>query len=79
MADLSRIQDAAARSKQGRDQKHSEGAANEDRGMAVKHTGIRLPGFDLKDGKPVRSKRRKSVSQKIAERKNPKRKYKRGK
>lgn len=45
----------------------------------MKHTGIRLPGFDLKDGKPVRSKRRKSVSQKIAERKNPKRKYKRGK
>lgn len=44
----------------------------------MKHTGIRVPGFDLKDGKPVRSKRRKSVSQKIAERKKPKQKFKRG-
>lgn len=45
----------------------------------MKRKGIAIPGFTLKNGKPVRSKRRKSVSQKIAERKNPKRKYKRGK
>ena len=45
----------------------------------MKHTGTRIPGFTLKDGKPVRSGRRKSVSAKIAERKNPKQKFKRGK
>lgn len=45
----------------------------------MKQTGIRIPGFKLKDGKPVRSGRRKSASQKIAERKKPKQKWKRGK
>lgn len=45
----------------------------------MKQTGIRIPGFDLKDGKPVRSKRKKSASQHIAERKKPKQKWKRGK
>ncbi len=32
-------------------------------------------GWKMKDGKPVRSGKGKSVSQKIAERKNPKRKW----
>lgn len=45
----------------------------------MKRKGIAIPGFDLKDGKPVRSKRRKSASQHIAEKKRPKQKWKRGK
>ena len=45
----------------------------------MKRIGIRIPGFTLKDGKMVRSSRRKSASQKIAERKKPKQKFKRGK
>lgn len=46
----------------------------------MKRKGIAIPGFTLnKDGKPVRSKRKKSASQHIAERKKPKQKWKRGK
>jgi len=45
----------------------------------MKRKGIAIPGFTLKDGKPVRSKRKKSASQHIAERKKPKVKFKRGK
>lgn len=80
VADLSRIQDAPPRTKQGRDQKHRAVAANEDRGFrAMKHTGIRVSDIDIKDGKVVPKRKYRSVSQKIAERKKPKRKYKRGK
>lgn len=36
---------------------------------------IHLKGFKIKNGKPVKSTKGKSVSQKIAERKKPKRKW----
>lgn len=45
----------------------------------MKHTGIRVSDIDIKDGKVVPKRKYRSVSQKIAERKKPKRKYKRGK
>lgn len=45
----------------------------------MKHTGIKVSDIDVKDGKVVRKKRYRSVSQKIAERKNPKKRFKRGK
>lgn len=45
----------------------------------MKHTGIRVPDIDIKDGKVVRKRKYRSVSQKIAEGKKPKQKYKRGK
>ncbi len=48
-------------------------------GQSMKHTGIRISDIDVKDGKVVPKKKYRSVSQKIADRKNPKRKYKRGK
>lgn len=45
----------------------------------MKQTGIKVSDIDIKDGKVVPKKRYRSASQKIAERKNPKPKYKRGK
>lgn len=36
----------------------------------MKHTGIRVANIDIKDGKVVRKKKYRSVSQKIAERKS---------
>lgn len=47
--------------------------------MAVKHTGIKVSDIDIKDGKVVPKRKYRSVSQKIADRKNPKAKFKRGK
>lgn len=48
-------------------------------GQSMKLKGIKVSDIDIKDGKVVPKKKYRSVSQKIAERKNPKRKYKRGK
>lgn len=45
----------------------------------MKHTGIRVSDVTIKDGKVVPKKKYRSVSQKIAERKKPKTRLKRGK
>lgn len=45
----------------------------------MKHTGIKVSDIDIKDGKVVPKRKYRSVSQKIADRKNPKAKFKRGK